>query len=615
MTPARTVRPRRAPRAALAAALAAALLVGSAVAQPLVRSAQFGGANPEAQRGGTVRFATVDLPNTFNPFTARILSDAFRINILLPALVVFNGATLAYECYLCSEYTISDSGTEIEYTLREGVLWSDGTPITVDDVLTSVQLHSTPEVNSRNVSSFNLGGVPIVWERTGERTIRQVLPKVDAAALDLANWPVVPAHVFGPVFEAGGAAAVLELWNVNTPPSQLVAGGPFMVREFRINEELVLERNPNYFVQDEAGVQLPYLDRFVFQGAADPNATLAAFLAGETDLYRAQLIDEVLSIQDAIDARRIDAVLLANIAPSGVTSTVHPNYQNVDPFKAELFRDVRFRRALSHLIDREGIIELALGGLATPLYGPFSSGNTRFYDESAFVEGETKFSYDPEAAAVLLAELGFTSRNAAGLLQDAQGRTISFVILANASEPVQRVAGQIVTEDFRAAGIEVVVSVVDTGSVINPATRNFDEAGNRGFDWLFTNFGGVADPPTRRNLYNLDGTARIWNLARPGQPQPDQLEDYEVQLAELLFAALETYDEAERRAIYREFQQVAGANLPLVYLYTQGLNFARSSRLGNTQEQLGDPVSSFEGSQNGFLGQVVNFIDVLYVRP
>ena len=598
----------------LIAALAVLALVGAAVAQPLVRPERFGGANPEAQRGGTVTFSTVDLPNTFNPLTSRILSDAFRINILLPALVAFNGATLEYECYLCTEFVIADDGTSITYTLREGVLWSDGTPITAADVLKSAEIHATPEVNSRYVSSFNLGGEPVVWEQLDERTLRQNLPIVDAAALDLANWPIMPAHVFGPVFDEGGAAAVLELWNVNTPPSELVSGGPFMVREFRINEELVLERNPNYFVQDEFGTQLPYLERFIFQGAADPNATLNAFLAGETDLYRAQLIDEVLSIQDAIEAGRIDAILLANIAPSGVTSTVHANFQNTDPFKTELFRDVRFRRAFSHLIDRDAIIELALGGLATPLYGPFSSGNTRFYDESAFVEGETKFSFDPEAAADLLAELGFTSRNADGFLVDGEGRTISFVILANASEPVQRVAGQIVTEDMRAAGIDVVVNVVDTGSVINPATRNFDADGNRGFDWLFTNFGGVADPPTRRNLYNLDGTARIWNLARPGESQPDRLEDFEIRLAELVTEALGTFDEAERRALYFEFQQIAGANLPRVYLYTQGLNFARSERLGNTQDQLADPVSSFEGSQNGFLGQVVNFIDVLYVR-
>jgi peptide/nickel transport system substrate-binding protein len=299
---------------------------------------------------------------------------------------------------------------------------------------------------------------------------------------------------------------------------------------------------------------------------------------------------------------------------SASPTKVWGNWQNPNPRLAELFQDVRFRRALSHLSDRQTIIDLAFGGLGAPLYGPFSSGNTRFYDESAFVEGETKFPFDPEAAAALLAELGFTSRNADGLLVDDGGRTISFVILANASEPVQRVAGQIVVEDFRAAGIEAVVNVVDTGSVINPATRNFDADGNRGFDWLFTNFGGVADPPTRRNLYNLDGTARIWNLARPGEGRPTRLEPYEEELQELLTAALGTFDETERRALYTEFQRVAGANLPLVYLYTQGLNFARSERLGNTQDQLGDPVSSFEGSQNGFLGQVVNFIDVLFVR-
>lgn len=598
----------------LASSLLVLLFLTAALAQPLVRSERFGGANPEAQRGGSISFATVDLPNTFNPFTARILSDAFRINILLPALVAFNGATLTYECYVCLDFEISDDGLEITYTLREGILWSDGTPITAQDVISSVTMHATPEVNSRYISSFNLGGDPIVWEQVDELTVRQILPKVDAAALDLANFPILPAHIFDPVFEEGGAEAVLELWNVNTPPSELVAGGPFMVKEFRLNEELILERNPNYFAVDEAGTQLPYLDQIVFQAASDPNAVLAAFLAGETDLYRAQLIDEVLSIQDAIEAGRIDAILLPNIAASSVTSTVHPNYQNTDPFKAELFRDVRFRRALSHLIDRESIIELALGGLATPLYGPFSSGNTRFYDDALFVEGETKFSYNPEAAAELLAELGFTERNSAGLLVDGEGRSISFVILANASEPVQRAAGQILTEDFREAGIEITVSVVDTGSVINPATRNFNDDGTRNFDWLFTNFGGVADPPTRRNLYNLDGTARIWNLSRPGEPQPDQLEDYELELARLLDEALATFDEVERQAIYAEFQRVAAANLPLVYLYTQGLNFARSERIGNTQDQLSDPVSSFEGSQNGFLGQLINFIDAIYVR-
>lgn len=90
--------------------------------------------------------------------------------------------------------------------------------------------------------------------------------------------------------------------------------------------------------------------------------------------------------------------------------------------------------------------------------------------------------------------------------------------------------------------------------------------------------------------------AAVCNLARAGEAQPDRLEPYEQLLADLLFAALANYDETERQAIGREFQRVAGAKLPVVDLYTQGLNFARTHRLGNTQDQLPDPVSSFEGS-------------------
>ncbi len=591
-----------------------AILFGMVSAQPLVREARYGGGTAEAQQGGTLVLGTVDLPTTFNPFTARILSDAFRINILLPSLVAFNGANLSYGCYVCSDFEISEDGTAVTYTLRDGILWSDGEPLTAEDIMYSIELHANPDINSRNISKFALGGQPVVWEQLDENTLVQRMPQVDAAALDLANFPIVPEHVFRPVFEADGAAGVQEIWNVNTDPSELVAAGPFKVKEFRINEELVLERNPNYFVQDEAGTQLPYLDEIRVKTGADSNALLALFLAGELDLFQAELIDEVVGIRDAIDAGRVDAVLLPNAAFTAVTSTVHPNFQNQDPFLTELFRDVRFRRAISHLIDRESIIELALGGLGTPLHGPFSSGNTRFYNEDAFVEGESKFSFDPEAAAALLAELGFSERNADGLLVDSEGRTISFNILGNASEPVQRVAGQIVSEDMGAAGLDVTITIADTGSVVAPAMRNFDEDGNRTFDFMFTNFGGVADPPTRRNLYVLDGRARLWNLPLPGESAPQRVEPFEVELAELANKALATFDEAERREIYTEFQRMAGANLPLIYMYTQGLNFARSNRVGNTQDQLEDPISSFEGSQNGFFGQIINFIDSVYIR-
>lgn len=589
-------------------------LLAVALAQPLVRSAQVGGADPNARRGGNLSYATIAPYSTFNPFTARALSDANRIDILLPSLVAFNSATLSNECYLCLSANIAPDGLSVTYTIREGLLWSDGTPLTIDDIIFSAELHANPAVNSRVVSSFALAGNPVVWERLNERTLVQRMPVIDAAALDLARWAVVPKHIFAPAFEAGGAEAVQQLWGISTPPGDLVAGGPFRVRTVRPNEEIVLERNPNYFVQDTFGTQLPYLDTLTFKAAADANALLAQFLTSEIDIMTLIFIDEVLAVRDAASAGRVNATVLAGITMSGSPTKFWGNWQTPDERLRELFRDVRFRRALSHLADRETIIDLAFGGLAAPLYGPFSSGNTRFYDPEAFVDGESRFAYNPEAAAVLLAELGYDQRNAQGLLVNAQGQTIAFNIMGYASAPDHAAVAQVLADDFRAAGMEVTVTIGDTSSVVTPASRNFNEDGTRNFDILMSGFGGVADPPTRRNLYTLDGPARLWNLARPGNARPDYLQDFELELFDLANAALATFDEQERFAIYSQFQRLAASQLPFIYLYTPAVSFAFNNRVGGTQNTLADPVSSFEGSQNGMMGQIVNFADVLYVR-
>lgn len=591
-----------------------ALFAASASAQPLIRSAANGGADPNAKRGGNLNYSTIAPLSTFNPFTARAGSDANRIDLLLPSLVAFNSASLTNECYLCVSADVSDDNLTITYKLREGVQWSDGTPLTAADVILSAKLHSDIDVNSRMVASFSLAGQPVVWEQLDDYTVVQRMPEVDAAALDLARWAIVPAHVFGPIYEQGGATGVQQAWGITTDPNDLVAGGPFRVRTVRMNEEVVFERNPNYFVQDEFGTQLPYLDTLTIHAAQDSNAQLIQFLTGEIDIMNLIFIDEVLAVRDAIDSGRLDAVVLPGVAISGSATKVWGNWQNPNPRLAELFQDVRFRRALSHLTDREAIIELAFGGLGVPLYGPFTPGNTRFYDEDALVEGESRFSFNPEAAQELLAELGYDRRNSSGMLINAEGESISFNIMGYASAPDHASVLQVLADDYRAAGLDVSTTVGDTSSVVTPASRNFNDDGTRNFDMLVSGFGGVADPPTRRNLYTLDGPARLWNLARPGESQPAFLQDWELELVRLSDEALATFDEEERFALYSEFQRLAGAQLPFIYLYAPTSSFGYSSRVGGTQDTLADPVSAFEGSQNGMMGQIVNFADVLYIK-
>ncbi len=587
------------------------LMVAGALAQPLVRPARFGGAG-NAQMGGTLTYGLVGLPPTFNPFTVQSLSDTFIQYLWFPQLVQFNAASGQYECYVCVNF--QQRGLDITFNIRTGIQWSDGRPLTVDDILYSAELHANPQVNSRQRTLFIQGGRPLRWSRVDGNTIRLTLNSPDAAVLELASWPIVPRHIWQPIFERGGAAAVNGAYTVSTPPAQIVGAGPFLVEAYRPGEEMVLRKNPNYWVVDERGNKLPYLDRIIARNYADTNARLAGYIAGQLDYFQPLTIDEVQGVRQAISAGRLDAELKVNITQSAVTSTIFCNFQNPDPFKAQLCRNVNFRRALSHLVDRETILRVGLGGLGRALYGPISSGNTRWYTPSIFVEGRTQFSYNPQRAAELLRGLGFTRRNAQGFLIDAQGRTIKMNALVVSTEALQRVAAPIVIEDLRKAGIDASFTVADNGSVINPALRNFNPDGTRNFDLSFTDFGGVFDPPTRRNLYNLNGVAHIWNLNRPGQPRPDRPETFEILLDKLVSDGLATTDPAQRKAIYDRFQAVAAENLPLIYLYTRGLHVSYKKRVGNTQDQLQDPIGAFQSTANGYLGEGINFLDTIFVR-
>jgi peptide/nickel transport system substrate-binding protein len=587
-------------------------LVALAQAQPLVRSARFGGSG-NATRGGTLTYGLVGLPPTFNPFTVQSLSDTFIQYLWYPQLVQFNAASGQNECYLCTNIQVK--GLEITFNVRTGIQWSDGKPLTTDDIIYSAELHSNAKVNSRQRTDFVQAGKPIRWTKVDNDTVKMTLNVADAAYLDLADWPIVPKHVWQPLWERGAEAAVNGAYTVNTKPEDIVGAGPFLVESYKPGEEMTLKRNPNYWGVDEKGNKLPYLDRIIAKNYADTNARLAGFLAGQFDVYQPLTIDEVQGVRQAITAGRLDGELKVNITQTSVTSTIFCNFQNTDAFKAQLCRNPKFRRALSHLVDRETILKVGMGGLGKALYGPISSGNTKWYSgDAAFVEGKSKFSFDPAKAAQLLREMGFTQKNAQGFLVDGRGRTIKMNALVVSTEALQKVAAPIVIEDMKKVGIDASFTVADNGSVINPALRNFNPDGSRNFDLSFTDFGGVFDPPTRRNLYNLNGVAHIWNLNRAGQATPDRPESFEILLDKLVSQGLSTLDAAGRKKVYDQFQQVAAENLPLVYLYTRGLHIAYKKRVGNTQDQLPDAVGAFQSTANGYMGEIFNFLDTAFVK-
>ncbi|MFD1730386.1 ABC transporter substrate-binding protein [Deinococcus malanensis] len=177
--------------------------------------------------------------------------------------------------------------------------------------------------------------------------------------------------MFGKAYRAGGAEAIKKMWTLGTNPSEIVSPGMWTLNSYRAGERAVLSENKFWgeWNKDSRGQALPYLDRYSFRIVSDLNAGLAAFLAGQIDAFAPRNADDLAQIKRAVDAGNLKATLIANQSPTAASQWIVFNWNKAsDPAKQKLFRDVRFRRAMSHLANRQAMIQLALGGLGTENY-------------------------------------------------------------------------------------------------------------------------------------------------------------------------------------------------------------------------------------------------------
>ncbi|MEM6429991.1 MAG: ABC transporter substrate-binding protein, partial [Deinococcota bacterium] len=189
---------------------------------------------------------------------------------------------------------------EFIITLKEGWMWSDGTEMTADDAIASFIIHGDPEVESNSFSCSEVNEVDVEYEKLGTYQYRVRLPEPQVNALfsndcGMSAGGVLPAHIFMPVYEEQGAAGVKALWGVDTDPSEIISGGPYLISEFRPGERLVLEKNPMYgqFVQAADGSPLPGPDTWNITITEDRNAELSLIVTGQANFYWPTTLDEV----------------------------------------------------------------------------------------------------------------------------------------------------------------------------------------------------------------------------------------------------------------------------------------------------------------------------------
>lgn len=516
-------------------------------------------------------------PKTFN----------FALNQEFPSIFLFcyrgltrlRGTDGTIEPDLAESWTISPDQKQITFTLRAGLRWSDGQPLTADDVVfTYRDVISNPKIPTDSKDSLRIGDqreLPQV-QKLDDRRILFTLPEPFAPFLQATVGPptdivVLPKHALEQslqTLDAQGKLRFLSTWGTNTPPDQIIVNGPYLIESYRPGERIIFRRNPYYWERDAQGNALPYIDRIVWQIADTTDAQLLAFRSGDLDAVGdvRPLRPEYFSLLKREEQRGRFKVQIGG--PWSGTTFISFNLNQakdakgqplVNPIKSRWFNNLSFRQAVAYAIDRPRMINNIYRGISQTQNSPISVQSPYYLSPQ---QGLKVYDYNPEQAKQLLQAAGFRY-DPGGRLLDADGNRVQFTLHTNAGNKLREALGAQIQADLGKIGIQVDFRPINFNTLIS----NVNSA--RNWDCVLMGFTGGADPHSGANLWMSTGGSHIFNLSpQPGQPALTgwSASSWEQEIDRLFQQGAREYDPAKRKVFYDQFQRVVQEQLPVIHL-------------------------------------------------
>ncbi len=464
--------------------------------------------------GGTYIEGTLGPPPTLVPMLAK--NDSARTISSL----IFNGLTRYAEDGtiapdLATRWEIDTQSRSYTFFLRDGVTWHDGTPFTVDDVLFTYGLLTSPVRNDpvwKNVRA----------EREGDRGVRiYLLNNVYLPLLEYATMGILPKHLLD-----GVSVDQVFLTPFNLQP---VGTGPYRIVEF--TEEFALLRANDQYFGDR-----PRIRFLKFKFYPNAKATITALERGEVEGVSYLPTSEIARVGELTDVQEYSAPL------AGYTVL----YFNL---RREPFFDRTIRQAIAHAIDRSFLASDVQGGTADPLEGPILPVSW------AYTTDVQRYPYDPGTSRMLLEQAGWT-RGPDGIRVRGEAR-LSLTLLTT-DLPGQVELAEAIKDQLRVVGFEVVVQVAGPSGLLNDylLTHDFDMAL---YTWLLN--GLDPDPYVTWHSSQIESG---WNFTGFIDPRVD----------EALQNARHTLDQNERKQMYVDFQRTFAEEVPSLMLLSPRYSFA-----------------------------------------
>lgn len=481
------------------------IATGLAAALPLPALAQFA--------GKTLVIGIAADPTGFDPEAVENNTSGFVMAAVYDSLVRYKPGTVEVEPGLAERWDITPDGLQYTFHLRAGVKFHDGTPLNAEtfvqgiarqlDKQSPIYIYNTGPVEG--YTDFTYGPVAST-KATGDLTVEFKMKEPSAAFLNSL------AMVWNGVVSPAAAAKYGKDFR-NNP----VGTGPFVFKEYRSRDQIILEANPSYWRGK------PKLDRIVYKVLPDPQAALLALRRGEVHILADVGAATIPALQKEAN---VNLVTQPGLTVCGVSL----------PTDVKPFDDVRVRRALNLAVDKAAINKALYQGMAVPMTSPLPVAQWGF-DKSL-----AGYGFDPEAAKKLLAEAGVQPGLKVELLtyNSARGYNPAGADLAVAIQGY-----------LKRIGVEAEVRRMDMGAFLS-TVRSGKYEGLRMGGWS----GDNGDPDNFAGALFASKEIPIGNTAHYKNPEVDRL------LAE----AARTVDHDKRVALYADIQKRIVDDAPWIFI-------------------------------------------------
>ena len=428
---------------------------------------------------------------------------------------------------------VSEDGKKYTFTLKEGVKWQDGTPITSEDIEFTFKVLMDKTYTGR----FERENLDVVgwkdyrdgvtdyiagFEIIDDRTFSITLNSANGKNIYYFNVKPLAKHIYGVDYVQGNAKD-LEKYH-RTP----FGNGAYKFVSYKDGEEVVLVANENYYKGK------PKIENLIFRVVNETNQLLL-LQNGDIDVIRQgmSVTDENLQLLEQLGFA--NAIITENLG-YGYIAINH---------KEEILKDVNVRKALAYGLDRQSVVEAAFGGQANVIDIPQSTVSWAYPEDEDFV----KYPYDPEKAKQLLEEAGW--KVGSDGIREKDGVKLSLKFLASSPNSVNDALVPIMIQNYKDIGIEVKAEQMEFRTLIEKQTEA--KEGKFSYHLAFLAWALTPDPDSS-SVFGTDGSS---NKTLYSNPVVD----------ELLKNALNEMDQDKRRELYNELYKELSDDLPYIFLY------------------------------------------------